>query len=97
EKVIIRQAVQKFQVQEAKKVQGRGVFMIRKSLNFLKRRSNWEIFNSLSMLTRALNNSQKSIFFDVPLTNGEGQRLKKPGSAIYFMNILSIQIYYGLL
>jgi hypothetical protein len=35
EKVLIKQAVQKFQVQEAKKVQGRSVFIIRKSLNFL--------------------------------------------------------------
>ena len=47
EKVLIRQAVQKFQVQGAKKVQGRGVFRIRKSLRFLQRHSNWEIFNSL--------------------------------------------------
>ncbi|WP_045213183.1 hypothetical protein [Desulfonatronovibrio magnus] len=45
EKVLIQLAVQKFQVQGAKKVQDRSVFMIRKSLNFLQRRSNWEIFN----------------------------------------------------
>ncbi|MEF8943530.1 MAG: hypothetical protein V5B78_12150 [Desulfohalobiaceae bacterium] len=47
EKVLIRQGVQKFQVQGAKKVQGRSVVSLRESLNFLKQRRNWKIFNAL--------------------------------------------------
>ncbi len=47
EKDLIRQSVQKSQVQGAKKAQGRSVFLIREGLNFLQRRSNWEFFNGL--------------------------------------------------
>jgi diguanylate cyclase (GGDEF)-like protein/PAS domain S-box-containing protein len=47
DKVIIRQGVQKFQVQGARKVQGRSVVSLRESLNFLKQRRNWKIFNAL--------------------------------------------------
>jgi hypothetical protein len=47
EKILIRQGVEKFQVQGAKKVQARSVVSLRESLNFLKQRSNWKIFNAL--------------------------------------------------
>jgi hypothetical protein len=47
EKLLVGQAVEKFQVQGAKKAQTRSVVSLRESLSFLKQRSNWKIFNGL--------------------------------------------------